>query len=273
MLEAKLDESPDLLNYIQGTSPKRAPRVEQTFEPQSSVSSKEVDDLRAEVAALKEKIRRLEEENLVLQTKISSKPATPSPASPFPAAVAPIAQGNVDEWKSRAEQLEKENFELRKSLLVKRKTESGHSTSRTNLFATVEEADDEKTAAVVTPRTADPRELIRRRLSRSSHDAPDHSSISEEEHPDWVKKYSDQHKRAYWRNKVSVSLPTAVLIDVRSRARQVGHLPQWKELPQLLCQFVSLLSQWPRARRGRRASSSQPIFASQSIVSPPVGRQ
>jgi hypothetical protein len=212
MLEAKLDENPDLLNYIQGTTPQRPARVE-TAAPAATAAvparpSQEVNELRSEIATLKEKIRKLEEENTILQNKLLSKPTTLSLAA------SPPTHGTAEEWKTRAEQLEKENFELRKSLLVKRKSESGHSTSRTNLFATLEEDDDEvKPAAVpatITPRTADPRELIRRRLSLS-HDSPtipENTTATEtDEHPDWVKKYSDQHKRPYWRNKVTPSLP------------------------------------------------------------------
>jgi hypothetical protein len=180
---------------------------------------------------LKEKIRKLEEENTILQNKLLSKPTAPASAAPFSSPASPSARGTAEEWKTRAEQLEKENFELRKSLLVKRKSESGHSTSRTNLFATLEEDEDETKPAssasssaaalaspsVITPRTADPRELIRRRLSlnHDSQTIPDSNAASSEvdEHPDWVKKYSDQHKRPYWRNKVpSLSLSLSCLL-------------------------------------------------------------
>lgn len=200
MLEAKLDENPDLMDYIQGSSPQRVEIATPTvMSAVSSRSSQEVNELRSEIATLTEKIRKLEEENGILQNKLLSKPSAFSPSS------SSMTSGTAEEWKIRVEQLEKENFELRKSLLVKRKSESGHSTSRTNLFATLEEEDNEVKPAVVptiTPRTADPRELIRRRLSLN-HDSPSLPDTSEPyEHPDWVKKYSDQHKRPYWRNKV-----------------------------------------------------------------------
>jgi hypothetical protein len=269
MLEAKLDESPELLNYIQGATPTRPVSTRfESMEPKTSSgsdNSREVEELRAEVAALKSKVQKLEDENLLLQNKLLAKPA--AAAAPVSATVAPVGQqGNVEEWKSRAEQLEKENFELRKSLLVKRKVESGHSTSRTNLFATVEENDDEKNAAL-TPRTADPRELIRRRLSRN-YDAPDHpSSTTEDEHPDWVKKYSDQHKRAYWRNKVC---PPYALLIRSLPLRSTGHGQDKLDSSSCRGSRPSCCSSerpshphpsppwsWQRGRRGERGGGAQ----------------
>lgn len=196
-----MDENPDLFDYIQGNAPQPVARAD-TVGP---TNTKEVQTLRAEIAELKQKIRSLEEENAILQNKLLSKSTTTSSLPPG----SPNVYGSADEWKKRAEQLEKENFELRKSLLVKRKSESGHSTSRTNLFATVDEDEVENTntkPAAVTPKTADPRDLIRRRLSLNPDAITAQEPTANEpgEHPDWVKKYSDQHKRPYWRNKVGI---------------------------------------------------------------------
>jgi hypothetical protein len=154
---------------------KAAPRVTSTMAAPVSAktaaaSSAEVKALRAEVSALKERVEVLENENV---------------------------------------QLRAENDNMRRNGVVV----AGAAPAAAVAVAAPPPSSPGDAPYTSTPsrRGSDAKDLLRKRLSvhggaaasaakAATDEANDLDMTSE--HPDWDKKYSDQHKRVYWRHKV-----------------------------------------------------------------------
>lgn len=228
LLEKQLEANPDLFNTLAGLPPAPAPPPAQPVrtsappsQPRSapkptapaaaasvpSASNKEeINNLKAEILSLQNRIRTLEDENAALR-KGSKALSLPS-SSPSLAAASLHSSRDLDDWRAKTEALERENMDLRRQLLARKASDTGGppvsspSFTRSETYA----APGSQTARI------DAKDRIQRRISISqndprasvpkplmSQDSLDDSSPQ----GDWMKKFSDQHQRVYWKHKVT----------------------------------------------------------------------
>ena len=164
-MEAKLEEDPNLLGTIQGLPPPPAPAPSSKPTPSSPRSTASS----AEVKALKTEVTALTQRVSALETENA--------------------------------QLKVENEELRKN---------GNGGAVGVAAAPVPEYSPARTPPTRRG-SSDAKDLLRKRLSIHGSSAASMAKADESEkgdlmseHPDWEKKYSDQHKRVYWKHKVSL---------------------------------------------------------------------
>lgn len=183
-----------------------------------TATSSDIANLNRTIDALRKKIQELEGENIRLKKTLAEKANEPPKSlSPKPSvdtlvvSSAPVAVSA--EVAKRMQELEEENASLKNALAQNNRVSDGsyapqyvgstspnHQTTPT--LTAIRDDDDaiQRLKAKNTSSHASARRLITSQMSLASD--PD----GEDEHPDWVKKYSDQHKRVYWRHKVSVMI-------------------------------------------------------------------
>lgn len=146
----------------------------------AATTSAEVKALKAEVSSLKERVGVLENENAALRAENANLKKNGVPAG-VTSVAAPAPLGAPASAAPAPGTLSHSNSYM----------ESPHSTP--------------------SRRGSDAKDLLRKRLSiHSGSSANLAKAVAEEahdaemtsEHPDWEKKYSDKHKRVYWRHKV-----------------------------------------------------------------------
>jgi len=216
-LEAKLEEDPHLLDTLEGSSGAIPPS-------NGGLKDEEIQRLRNELTNLQLKVKSLEEENhrLKAQLEVSAVAASGDPTG-----------HSVSMWLERVEKLERENLALKKGNPGMARSRSSFATARGSFVGSADDPSSKK--------GGDAKEVLRRRLSATSSanavfsndDRLDAVTLSanllssdktdkdmESQHPDWIKKFSDQHKRVYWRHKVTGK--TTWTAPVLSTSKEVG---------------------------------------------------
>lgn len=171
-----------------------------------ATSATDVANLNKTIDTLRKKIAELENENSRLKkaaafaTAAANKPAQASSSMN----INPNAEVSSDQYQ-RIYALESENSDLKRRLEEALSDVNSPRNATSSVLVDVPgvSAADKDSLAASPANTSSTTPVKARRATMTSQLSLSSDDIGgDDDHPDWVRKYSDQHKRVYWRHKV-----------------------------------------------------------------------